>query len=133
MIRLIIQKLYFTAGNGREAINVVSDNGKRFMAHELVTKLKAKGHYNILNEMRSFVRDDDRFKGQKHRVFEPSFDWKECYTDKFLEQKLSYMHLNPCKGAWRLVTNPEDYLHSSAKFYICYQQGNLSGVELWRP
>ena len=93
------------------------------MAYELVNRLKAKRLFNLLDEMRSLVRDDDRSKGQRHQVFEPSFDWKECYTDKFLEQKVSYIHLNPCRGAWRLATNPEDYPHSSAKFYICYQQG----------
>ena len=35
-----------------------------------------------------------------------------------MNQKLDYMHDNPCKGKWNLCTSPADYLHSSAKFYI---------------
>ena len=119
-------------------INSIISNGKRFMAYELVNKLLAKGHCSIIDQMRSFVKARDHLKGQRHQVFEPSFDWKECYSDKFLEQKLGYIHLNPCQGAWRLAANPEDYLHSSAKFYICHQQGiypvmsygNLEDIDL---
>ena len=33
------------------------------------------------------------------------------------------MHLNPCKGKWNLSNTPEEYKHSSAKFYICGMQG----------
>jgi hypothetical protein len=40
-----------------------------------------------------------------------------------MEQKLNYMHLNPCKGKWNLSNKPEEYEHSSAKFYICGIQG----------
>ena len=34
-----------------------------------------------------------------------------------LEQKLDYTHLNPLQEKWNLVTKPEDYFWSSAKFY----------------
>lgn len=42
---------------------------------------------------------------------------------KVIIQKLSYMHNNPCSGAWRLVESPVDYKHSSAKFYNTGEQG----------
>jgi hypothetical protein len=58
-----------------------------------------------------------------HEVFEPSFDWKECINDKFTEQKLNYIHENPCRGKWSLVNQPEDYQHSSAKYYATGQHG----------
>ena len=58
-----------------------------------------------------------------HDVFEPSFDWKECYSDNFIEQKLNCIHENPCRGKWDLVTQPWDYIHSSAKFYYHGVQG----------
>ena len=48
------------------------------------------------------------------KVFVAFFDWKECKTLKFIEQKLNYMHWNPCKGVNRLVDLPEQYIHSSA-------------------
>jgi len=52
-----------------------------------------------------------------HQVFEPSFDGKECRTEKFLRQKLDYLHMNPVRGKWNLCKSPIDYIHSSARFY----------------
>jgi hypothetical protein len=51
------------------------------------------------------------------------FDWKECRTNKFLEQKLNYIHYNPCKCEPKLAANPEDYIHSSSGYYIKNKQG----------
>lgn len=45
------------------------------------------------------------------------FDWKVCRTNKFIEQKLTCIRRNPCKGN-KLVELPEQYIHSSAKFYL---------------
>jgi hypothetical protein len=46
-----------------------------------------------------------------------SSDIKPCYTDKFLLQKLEYIHANPVTGKWELADSAEKYLHSSAAFY----------------
>jgi hypothetical protein len=35
-----------------------------------------------------------------------------------MNQKLAYMHSNPCAGKWKLAKTPIDYEHSSARFYI---------------
>ncbi len=40
---------------------------------------------------------------------------EEIYSDKFVEQKLEYIHMNPVKAG--IVVNPEDYLYSSARNY----------------
>ena len=50
-------------------------------------------------------------------MFEPSFDWKECRGNKFINQKLDYIHANPCRGTWNLVKEETEYTHSSAKYY----------------
>jgi hypothetical protein len=42
---------------------------------------------------------------------------KECWTKKFLQQKLNYTHFNPCQQHWNLADIPENYKYSSAKFY----------------
>ena len=41
-------------------------------------------------------------KGQRHKVFEESFDPKECFSNKFVFQKLEYMHKNPISKKWQL-------------------------------
>jgi len=46
---------------------------------------------------------------------------RECGTEKFIQQKLDYIHFNPCKA--KLVELPEQYEHSSAKYYYTGEQG----------
>jgi len=53
----------------------------------------------------------------RNKVFEASFDIKECYSLEIIKQKLNYIHFNPCTGKWDLADMPENYLHSSAAFY----------------
>jgi len=64
------------------------------------------------------VNNTQKLINKQHEIFEPSFDWKECRTVKFIEQKLNYIHWNPCKGTNKLVELPEQYEHSSARFYM---------------
>ena len=59
-------------------------------------------------------------------MFEPSFDWKECRSNKFIDQKLNYIHANPCRGVWNLVKEEVEYVHSSAKYYETGEQGIYS-------
>lgn len=109
--------------NTGKSINSIVGNGKRFMAYELVRRLDEIKEANLLLELASHVNTTERKRGKLHDVFEPSFDWKECYTDDFIEQKLRYIHQNPCRGKWNLVRQPWDYPHSSAKFYTFGEQG----------
>jgi REP element-mobilizing transposase RayT len=106
-----------------QSINKIIGNAKRFMAYEIVNKLKNQNEDGLLEKLSSFVNAKEKPKGKLHEVFEPSFDWKECFNDKFIEQKLDYIHANPCRGKWDLVKQPQDYKHSSAFFYTTSQQG----------
>jgi hypothetical protein len=63
------------------------------------------------------VKKREAKKGQIHKVFEDSFDAKDCYSEAFIFQKLQYMHLNPVSKKWSLVNDFTDYEHSSASFY----------------
>ena len=106
-----------------KSINRIIGNAKRFMAYELVKRLKQQGRNDILEILSSEVSQSERKKGKLHEVFEPSFDWKECWSDSFIEQKLDYMHNNPSQGKWHLVEDVVDYPHSSARFYLTGEQG----------
>ena len=50
-------------------------------------------------------------------------DAKPCRTEKFIVQKLNYMHNNPCPRKWRLCVKPWQYAQSSARFYDGGKQG----------
>ena len=45
----------------------------------------------------------DSEKRQKHVVWKDGFDEKECRTEKFVLQKLIYMHLNPVSASGYLL------------------------------
>ena len=40
------------------------------------------------------------------------------FTKEVAYQKLDYTHYNPFTQRWRLVTDPCDYIYSSAKYYM---------------
>lgn len=101
-----------------KSINLIVGNGKRFLAYEIVKRLEEKGDSEILDKLMDGVTKRDYKRGKLHEVFEPSFDWKECKNSRFINQKLNYMHDNPCRGKWNLVDSPLNYTHSSAKFYM---------------
>jgi len=109
--------------NTSKPINTIVGNGKRIMAYELVDILQQANKTLLITEMQQMVNNTDKKRNKLHEVFEPSFDWKECRTIEFIQQKLKYMHGNPCKCSPKLAYLPEEYLHSSAKFYITGEQG----------
>ncbi len=104
--------------NTEKSINTIIGNGKRFMAYKLVKRLEKAEQHKLLVKMQNKVSNFETERNKKHQVFQPSFDWKECSTEFFINQKLDYIHENPCKGEPPLVQSPQDYQHSSAKAYI---------------
>src|SRR5687768_1466413 len=60
-------------------INKVLGNGKRFMAYEIVERLKAAGRADLLKILTGRVTNEERKRKKQHRVFEVSSDIKPCY------------------------------------------------------
>ncbi|HXL55843.1 MAG TPA: hypothetical protein VN958_06290 [Chitinophagaceae bacterium] len=112
--------------NTGKTINSIAGNDKRFMAYDIVERLQKQNHHDTLLQIKGMVNNTQKAINKQHEVFESSFNWKDCGTEKIIEQKLNYMHWNPCKGVNKLVDSPEQYIHSSAKFYIIGEQGIYS-------
>ncbi|MBK7108493.1 MAG: hypothetical protein KA954_11380 [Chitinophagales bacterium] len=104
-------------------IQKVIGEGKRFMAYQIVKILKGQNNFKILQEMTNGVTSSELKNNVIHKVFEDSFDCKECYSSEFIQQKLQYIHNNPIKDKWKLANLPEEYLHSSAKYYFTGEKG----------
>jgi len=98
------------------SLNTIIGNGKRFMAYDIIDSLELQHENSLLTKLELAVSSTDRKRGKKHEVWEESFDIKECRTEKFILQKLNYIHNNPCSGKWKLADNPIHYLHSSDLF-----------------
>ena len=107
----------------RGSLNKLTANGKRFMAYEMVKRLKLLGKGNLLEELQRGVTAHEKEKGKKHHVFRSSFDARLCFNEQMTEQKLDYIHHNPVQDKWHLVRDYTNYLHSSASFYEKGEQG----------
>jgi REP element-mobilizing transposase RayT len=107
--------VYFHKPSGD--LNKVISNAKRFMAYEIINRLEKNGNEELLQLLSASVTKREINKGQKHKVFTSSFDAKSIYSDKFLFQKLNYIHANPVTGKWALAKDYVSYDHSSAAFY----------------
>ncbi|HQV53068.1 MAG: hypothetical protein IPI00_03185 [Flavobacteriales bacterium] len=99
-------------------INTVLGNGKRFMAYEIIERLKASEQNELLTQLQQGLRVSDIARGQKHRVFATSTDLVELFSGKMIEQKLHYIHANPVSKKWQLVDDAVEYQHSSFAFYV---------------
>lgn len=99
------------------SLNTIISNGKRFMAYEIIARLKSQNENAILFKLSQACTEKEKSKGQIHKVFEPSFDAKAILTNHFLFQKLDYIHHNPVSGKWNLAETFIDYQHSSVCFY----------------
>ena len=98
-------------------LNSIISNGKRFMACEIIKRLKAAGSTSMLKKLSSLVTEREKKKGQLHKVFKDSIDAKAIITQQFLLQKINYIHNNPVTGKWMLAKDFVEYEHSSASFY----------------
>ncbi len=86
-------------------------------------KFKQKRDFGLLDQLSNEIEAKRKEENKLHNVWELSFDWKECKTKDFMEQKLRYIHANPFSKKWQLCNSPVEYDHSSAKFYIEGVQG----------
>jgi len=100
-----------------KSLNTIIGNAKRFMAYEIIKKLEEKRAHKLLDHLHNCVKKREQKKGQIHKVFDESFDAKDCYSMDFIFQKLDYIHHNPVRKKWELVSDFTDYDHSSASFY----------------
>ncbi len=103
--------------NDKVNLNTIIANAKRFVAYEIIERLRNQNEHDVLNILASACTEKEKAKGQLHKAFQPSFDAKSVYTLDFLYQKLDYIHYNPVRGKWSLCDEFTEYTHSSAAFY----------------
>lgn len=104
-------------------LNQIISNGKRFMAYEIIKRLKENENKELLDKLSNSVIERERKNGKLHNVFQPSFDSKICFNEAFILQKIEYMHHNPVSKKWNLVEDFRNYKYSSASFYELNEPG----------
>jgi putative transposase len=82
----------------------------KFTSHQFLNDLR-QNHPDQLN----YYKEEDRERN--HRFWQRDPLAIHLNSKDKAKQKLEYIHLNPLQEKWNLVTRPEDYKWSSAKFY----------------
>lgn len=126
-INLKLRKVDNKENHKEKSVNQLIGTGKRFLAYEIVKRLEGNKERNILRLMSNGISEREKKKGKLHQVFQPSFDLKMIETEKYLLQKINYIHKNPVAKKWNLVEDYRKYKYSSAGFY---ELENCSGYEV---
>lgn len=87
---------------------------KKFTARQIHRQFQAEGNEEMSNLM--MVRGEG--VRQVFKVWEDGYDARDVFSVKFLLQKMDYVHHNPCQPQWKLAQSPEDYVWSTAPYYL---------------
>lgn len=89
---------------------------KKFTSKQIVDQIIEEPESRREWMLKLFSEACDHLKReQKYKVWQEGNQAKEIVTNKFLNEKLNYIHQNPIQDL--IVENPEDYLFSSARNY----------------
>jgi hypothetical protein len=87
---------------------------KRQTSDRILRQLKVEGDAQTLERLAGKVKHLEK---QNYKVWEDDYNAKDVFSTDFLQQKMDYIHHNPCQPRWMLSTTPEGYIWSSARFY----------------
>ena len=88
---------------------------KKATANLILRQYEAENNHEVLAFFASAVKPGQK---QEHAVWEDEYQAKNIFSPAFLHQKLDYIHHNPVQPHWCLVEQPEQYVWSSARFYL---------------
>ena len=103
------------AKEGYELANIIRDF-KKFTSKKIVKLIKEEPESRREWLLELFLKACAHLKReQEYKVWQDGYHAEEISSNKFIYQKLNYIHSNPVKD--QIVKKPEDYLFSSARNY----------------
>lgn len=87
---------------------------KKFTARQIYRHFQAEQNAKVLDALRK----QGGIVKQEYKVWEDDYDARDIFSIKFPQQKMDYIHHNPCQPHWKLVETPEQYLWSTAAFFL---------------
>ncbi len=104
--------------DGSLDISKVMADFKRFTANQIYSYFQKNQDHYWLNILKAGA-----YKGQKFSVWQETFRSELIYSEKFLLQKLNYLHNNPVRK--KITKDAVNWPHSSASFYYLNKVGKL--------
>jgi hypothetical protein len=98
---------------GSSAVDEIMRDFKRFTSGRVVRQAEVEGVQAWLDAFRDAGEETGR---GEHKVWQDSYWDTNVFTERFLRQKLNYIHRNPVRA--NLVEKAEDYPYSSYRNYV---------------
>jgi putative transposase len=102
---------------GESTVSDVMRDYKEFTAKRIVRQAEVEGIEEWIAAFRKAGQDTGR---SNNKVWQDSYWDTNIYTERFLRQKLNYIHRNPVQTG--LVQQPEDYAYSSYRNYVLEEE-----------
>ncbi len=93
-------------------IGELLQNFASFTAHAILRQLRRDDRQELL----AFFHEQRRDKREEHSIWQ-DVQAKNIFSERFLVQKIEYIHQNPVAKEWKLVKDRAEYKYSSASFY----------------
>lgn len=97
---------------GKATVSDIMRDYKTFTSKRLIRQANVEG---IEDWVRAFKRAGQETRRSDNKVWQDSYWDENVYTERFLRQKLNYIHRNPLRAG--LVEQVEDYPYSSYRNY----------------
>jgi putative transposase len=98
---------------GKATVSDVMRDFKKFTSTRIVRQAEVEDVGEWVTAFQQAGRETGR---SANKVWQDSYWDVNIYTERFLRQKLNYIHRNPVRAA--LVEEPEDYVYSSYRNYV---------------
>ena len=72
---------------------------KKFTARQIYRQFQAEENTKVLD----VLKEEGETVKQEYKIWEDGYDARDVYSIKFLQQKMDYIHHNPCQPQWKLV------------------------------
>jgi REP element-mobilizing transposase RayT len=103
-------------GDGAYALSEILRDFKKHTSKEIIKQIKEEPESRRGLLLREFENEGKKLKRIKYfKFWQDGNHPKEICTNRFLNEKLKYIHLNPVEEMF--VAQPADYLYSSARNY----------------
>lgn len=103
-------------GNGKQNLAAIMRDFKKYTASRIIKNIKNEPESRSEWLLQLFSKACAHLsRDQKFKVWQDGYHGVEVSSNKFIYQKLNYIHKNPVEDG--TVLRPEEYLYSSARNY----------------
>ena len=109
-----------------DEVDAILRDFKTFTAKRIVRQAQAEADRALLARFCAAGAESGR---SEHKVWQASFWEQDVYSDKYLREKLVYLHRNPVRAG--LATKPEEYPYSSYRSYLTGEEWFIKVDRRW--